>query len=186
MLLLVDRPEQLSALAEEAVVAALPVESFEDLPVGPQFIVVRPRQRPTVGATLASVEDAPVAGRGFPYRTGAHYLVDRQPGLPSLVRTDIFGKMYRQVGAGRYRLRGGLCLRATIIDRSLRVATLEGERLANPGDWIVIGVADELWPVPNATARAAFTEVAHFDWTSATVTISLVSLMMVVIALLGG
>jgi hypothetical protein len=42
------------------------------------------------------------------------------------------------------------------LNRRVLVQTLEGPQVAHPGDWIMQGVAGELWPVPHEKARQKY------------------------------
>jgi hypothetical protein len=50
-------------------------------------------------------------------------------------------------------------LRYFTLDRPVMVETLEGLQRAAPGDWIMQGVAGELWPTPREKALAKYEPV---------------------------
>jgi hypothetical protein len=62
------------------------------------------------------------------------------------VAADVFESTYEQVGPHRYR-RVGIVL-AKRAARQQIIPTLEGDAVAEHGDWIVKGQGGETWPVP--------------------------------------
>lgn len=89
-------------------------------------------------------------------RGGQDVIVETPDGDHSVVRSDIFERTYEALGGGLYRKRGGTRLRYFTLDRPALIKTLEGVQEAQPGDWIMQGVAGELWPVPRAEAEAKY------------------------------
>ena len=79
---------------------------------------------------------------------GGDYIVTYEAGDQAVVRADIFEKTYEPDGVGIYKKRSDIVLRYFKLKRPALVHTLEGEQRAEPGDWIMQGVAGELWPVP--------------------------------------
>jgi len=61
------------------------------------------------------------------------------------VAAGVFESTHEQVGPHRYR-RSGTVLARRAVRREV-IPTLEGEVVANSGDWIVQGQHDERWPV---------------------------------------
>jgi hypothetical protein len=55
--------------------------------------------------------------------------------------------------------RPDLVLRYFTLNRAIMVATLEGPQRAAAGDWIIEGVAGELWPVPRDKALTKYEPV---------------------------
>lgn len=72
------------------------------------------------------------------------------------MRGDIFERTYARVGEGWYTKRSDVVLRYFTLERPVTVETLEGLQRAAAGDWIVEGVAGELWPAPRKKALAKY------------------------------
>ncbi|MFZ2031359.1 MAG: hypothetical protein WAU68_13685 [Vitreimonas sp.] len=83
---------------------------------------------------------------------GGDYIVTYKAGDQAVVRPDIFEKTYAPDGIGAYKKRTDIVLRYFTLERPALIHTLEGEQRAEPGDWIMQGVAGELWPVPQEKA----------------------------------
>jgi hypothetical protein len=64
--------------------------------------------------------------------------------------------MYEPLGGGLYRKRTDVILRYFTLKRRVVVQTLEGPQAARPGDWIMQGVAGELWPISPEKAREKY------------------------------
>jgi hypothetical protein len=67
------------------------------------------------------------------------------------VAAGVFESTHEQVGPQRYR-RSGTVLARHAIRREV-ISTLEGDVVANEGDWIVQGNQGEQWPVPDSQFR---------------------------------
>lgn len=80
-------------------------------------------------------------------RGGKDFIVTYPKGDRAVVAEDIFEKTYEPDGMGAYKKRSNLVLRYFTLKRPALIHTLEGEQRAEPGDWIMQGVAGELWPV---------------------------------------
>ncbi len=80
------------------------------------------------------------------------YVVTYGEGDRGVVRPDIFEKTYEPDGIGLYKKRSDIVLRYFTLKRPALIHTLEGEQRAEPGDWIMQGVAGELWPVAQEKA----------------------------------
>ncbi|MDX2233064.1 MAG: hypothetical protein NW200_01080 [Hyphomonadaceae bacterium] len=160
------------------------IRTPEDLPADAPMIVVRPRRRDPVAAHLATSDGEVAGASGEPlhYAAGAHYIVQHAGEVVSVVRRDIFERTYRRVREGLYRKRSQLRLRAVVADREMRVQTLEGPRTARRGDWIMIGVADELWPVPATAAHDTYREAKAVSFSSVGVVVGLVFLLLAYVA----
>lgn len=89
-------------------------------------------------------------------RGGEDFIIETADGDHRVVRSDIFERTYEALGGGLYRKRDDVDLRYFTLDRPALVKTLEGEQEAQPGDWIMQGVAGELWPVPRAEAERKY------------------------------
>ena len=89
------------------------------------------------------------------YRAGKHYIIahghDR-----FVVRRDIFERTYRRRVDALYARRTDIVYRYVIVDEPVLVPTLEGLERANAGDWILQGVAGELWPISKEKAQALY------------------------------
>jgi hypothetical protein len=70
------------------------------------------------------------------------------------VAAGVFESTHEQVGPRRYR-RYGTVLARPAMRREL-ISTLEGEVVANAGDWIVQGNQGEQWPVPDSQFRDSY------------------------------
>lgn len=150
------------------------IETPDDLPLQTPIEVVRPRGGVRkVRAVLANHDGAIVttAGDRVPYHKGADYLVDDELGVRTVIRRDIFEKSYRRIGRDLFRTRHNLRLRAAVADRDMNIVTPAGERVAHRTDWIMIGVVDEMWPVPAEVARVKYKPVSAVGWTGVGVTI---------------
>lgn len=158
----------------------------DDLPADAPIEVVRPRHGgEKVRAHLAR-EDGHVettTGEQLNYTAGVHYLVDYGSGARAVVRKDIFEKTYRKIGRDTFRKRHNLRLRASVADSDMQVATLEGVKTAHRGDWIMIGVADELWPVPAEEAHQKYKPASVIGWTGVGTTVALVFFMLLFVTL---
>lgn len=89
-------------------------------------------------------------------KSGRHYVVEHRDGDKARVRADIFKRTYRRVGLGRYAKRPDLTYRYFTFPHAVLVDTLEGMEIAEAGDWIMIGVAGELWPIPQEKAAEKY------------------------------
>ena len=85
-------------------------------------------------------------------RGGEDFIVTYEGGDRAVVREDIFEKTYEPDGIGVYKKRSDIVLRYFTLERPALIHTLEGEQRAEPGDWIMQGVAGELWPVAQEKA----------------------------------
>jgi len=89
-------------------------------------------------------------------RGGKDYVLAHGPGEHSVVRRDIFEAMYEPLGGGLYRKRTDVILRYFTLNRRVVVQTLEGPQAAHPGDWIMLGLKGEMWPVSAEKARQKY------------------------------
>ncbi len=80
-------------------------------------------------------------------RGGKDFIVTYAAGEDAVVRGDIFENTYEPDGIGVYKKRSDIVLRYFTLERPALIHTLEGVQRAEPGDWIMQGVAGELWPV---------------------------------------
>jgi hypothetical protein len=107
----------------------------------------------TVRARRAEADhDVKTAQGKLRARGGEDYIVTYANAEKAVVRGDIFEKTYEPAGVGLFRKRAAITLRYFTLERPAIVHTLEGEQRAEPGDWIMQGVAGELWPVPREQA----------------------------------
>ena len=100
---------------------------------------------------------------GWTWRTASGEVMTAQPGDWAVtddsgsersVAAGVFESTHEQVAPHRYR-RSGTVLARQAIRREV-VSTLEGDVIANAGDWIVRGAQGEQWPVPDAQFRASY------------------------------
>lgn len=115
---------------------------------------VRPkRDGERVRARRAEADHDVMTTRGkLRARGGEDFVVSYGPNEHAVIRGDIFEKTYEPDGIGVYKKRSDIVLRYFTLERPALIHTLEGEQRAEPGDWIMQGVAGELWPVPQEKA----------------------------------
>lgn len=124
---------------------------IDEPPDNVEWRLVRPRPGTPVRAWRAEGDCKVETGKGaLKARGGKDYIVDYGDGDRAVVRSDIFERTYERIGEGRYARRTDVVLRCFTLERPALVTTLEGAQRAEPGDWVVEGVAGELWPVPRA------------------------------------
>jgi hypothetical protein len=101
--------------------------------------------------------------QGWTWRTTTGEVMEARPGDWAVtdasgsersVAAGVFESTHEQVAPGRYR-RSGTVLARRVTEREI-VSTLEGEGVANAGDWVVQGAQGEQWPVPDAQFRASY------------------------------
>ena len=126
-------------------------------PRGVRWRRVRPRPQPPVRAWRAEADCSVETGQGtLRARGGVDYIVDYGGSDRAIVRGDIFERTYARTGDSCYTKRLDVVLRCFTLDRPVMVKTLEGLQRAAAGDWIVEGVAGELWPVPRTKEPAKY------------------------------
>lgn len=84
-------------------------------------------------------------------RVGEDMIVNHD-GESAVVRRDIFERTYKALGGGIYAKRQDVVLRYFTLPKSVTIETIEGPQRAEAGDWIIQGVAGELWPVAKEKA----------------------------------
>lgn len=128
-------------------------------PAGVDWRRITPRATIALRAWRAE-RDGLIASEGgvLRYRAGRDWIVEHGQGDYAVVRADIFARTYEDAGNGRFRRRGDVSLRYFKLSHPSRIRTLEGVRRAAPGDWIIEGVAGELWPVRPDRARRTYIE----------------------------
>ncbi len=92
-------------------------------------------------------------------RGGQDYIIEYHDGDHAVVRADIFEQTYQPLGDNLYRKRADIVHRYFTLKRRALIETLEGVQEAEAGDWIMQGVAGELWPVPRAKALKKYEPV---------------------------
>lgn len=155
----------------------------DDLPADAPIEVVRPRHKGERTIAHLATNNGEVltdGGETLHYSAGEHYIVEHRTGGKSVVRKDIFEKMYRPSRGGLFKKRHNLRLRASVADTDMQISTLEGVKTAHRGDWIMIGVADELWPVPEHEARLKYKRASIIGWTGVGTTVLMVFLLLFV------
>jgi len=165
--------------------STLVVATPKDLPPHTPIRIVRPRGRGERVMALLAKADGEIrveGGEVVKYRAGEDYVVDYPSGARQVVRRDIFERTYRKTRPGVFRKKTDIRYRAAVAQNDLQVATLEGVRTAHPGDWIMIGVADEMWPVPAGDAKKKYKGVPAVGWTGVGTTVFLVFLLLAFVA----
>ncbi len=161
------------------------VRTPHDLPSNTRIRIVRPRGRgEKVMALLANLDGEILTQDGQPvrYKAGEDYVVDYASGARQVVRRDVFEKTYRKIRPGVFRKNTDIRYRAAILRDAAQIGTLEGVREANAGDWVMIGVAEEMWPVPAAEAERKYKGVTSVGLTGVGTTIFLVFLLLAFVA----
>jgi hypothetical protein len=85
--------------------------------------------------------------------TGDWAVIDDQ-GHERSVAAEVFDSTHDRVGPQRYRRSGTVLARRAA--RQEVISTLEGEVLANDGDWVIKGRHGEQWPVPDGQFRESY------------------------------
>lgn len=141
----------------EAVIGARPRWIIDEPPSHVKWRRIRAKPTPPVRARCAEAETSVETGQGvLVARGGADYIVTYDDGARAVVRSDIFKKTYEPRADGAFVKRTDVVMRCFILDRAATVETLEGPQHAARGDWVIEGVAGELWPVPKAKAREKY------------------------------
>lgn len=91
------------------------------------------------------------------YEAGKHYIVRYGPGDYAPVRRKLFEQIYRRRDDGRFEKRTDIVLRYFTLNYPAVIEALAGVEVAQPGDWIMEGMAGELWPI------AARDALEHYD-----------------------
>lgn len=131
---------------------------IDEPPAGVRWRKVRAKANQTpVRAWLAEKDTHVRADTGkLRARAGQDYVLQYDVDDFAVVRGDIFNATYEPLGGGLYRKNPEVVLRYFTLDRPALVHTLEGPQAAEPDDWIVQGVAGELWPVPREKAAQKY------------------------------
>lgn len=90
------------------------------------------------------------------YAPERHYIVDYGHGDRAVARRDIFERVYRDVGGGKYEKRPEIVYRYFTLPYDVTVQTAEGPEAAKAGDWIMEGVEGELYPISPDHAREIY------------------------------
>jgi len=129
-------------------------------PPGVVFQSVRARGIEAVKAKLADADGAIAAEGGeLRYRAGQHYIVDYANGDRAAVDRRIFERTYKRRFDGKYEKRRDVVLHYFTLPYAATVETLEGEKIARPGDWIMRGVIGELYPMSADVGRSKYEAV---------------------------
>lgn len=135
-------------------------EEIEAPPEGVTWTQVRPQPSSAVRARRAEADCKIETANGMMRaRGGEDYIVDYGGGDRSVVRGDLFDRLYEPLGGGLFRKRTDVILRYFTLNRAVLVQTLEGPQKAEPGDWIMQGLAGELWPVPREKALKKYESI---------------------------
>jgi hypothetical protein len=90
------------------------------------------------------------------FAPGRHYIVDYGGGDKAVARRDIFERVYKEVGVGKYEKRAEIVYRYFTLPYAVTVNTLEGPEAAKAGDWIMEGTEGELYPISPDQAREIY------------------------------
>lgn len=136
---------------------AMRLASMREPPPGVRMREVRPRETPAKRAWLAESDAQVETEHGMLLaRAGRDYVLAHGPTEHSVIRKDIFEATYEPLGGGLYRKRTDVIFRYFTLKRRVIVQTLEGPQAAEPGDWIMLGVKGELWPISPEKAREKY------------------------------
>ena len=80
-------------------------------------------------------------------------------GAERSVAAGVFESTHEKVHTGRYRRAGVVWARRAT--KAEVISTLEGDVVANAGDWVVQGAQGEQWPVPDAHFQASYELLAR-------------------------
>lgn len=139
---------------------AQPLPRLNRPPHGVKTRAVRPRRGRPVEACLAERDGALASPKGvLQYQAGRDYLVQYGPHDRAPVHRAIFKRTYERRPDGRFQRRTDIVLRYFTLPYPVIVETLEGDRCANPRDWIMIGPGGEIWPVAPEVAKERYRHV---------------------------
>jgi hypothetical protein len=126
-----------------------------------EWRLARPKpNQPAVRARRAEADCVVTTAQGQLHaRGGKDYLVTYDLDDHAVVDAEIFERTYKALGSGLFRKRSDIILRYFTVDYPCVVETKEGEQRAAAGDWIMQGVAGELWPVPREKALQKYDPV---------------------------
>jgi hypothetical protein len=125
-------------------------------PPGARWRLVRPKRTAPVRAELARSSGEIETSKGtLHYEAGKHYIVRYGPGDRAPVRRAKFERIYRRRADGLYEKSPDV-VRYFTLSFPVMIETLEGAELAHPGDWIMEGIGDELWPISAREAREKY------------------------------
>jgi hypothetical protein len=130
---------------------------IDTAPPGVVFHSVRARGRETVQAKIA--EEDGITSDGLHYEAGRHYIVQYDRGDRAPVDRRVFERTYKRRFDGKYEKRRDLVLHYFTLPYAVIVETLEGEKIANAGDWIMRGVLGELYPMTSEIGRSKYEPV---------------------------
>jgi len=132
-------------------------EEIDAPPTGVRLRAVRSRAGSATRAWRAEADSDIETSEGMLHaRGGQDYVVAHSPDDRAVVRGDIFEATYEPLGGGLFRKRSDVVLHYFTLNRPVVVQTLEGPQHAAPGDWIMQGVAGELWPISSDKAREKY------------------------------
>lgn len=134
-----------------------PLAIIEAPPAHAEWRKVKPRKLGVFQAELAITDGEVRTDQGaLKYKAGQHYILTSRHTPTSVVRRDIFERTYRKRILGGYEKRPDVVYRYFTLDHPALVKTAEGPQRAEPGDWIIEGVAGELWPVSAHEAQRKY------------------------------
>jgi hypothetical protein len=129
--------------------------------LGP-LLRVRAKSSTAIVRAYIADEDGVIVSRDgqlVPYRAGGHYIIAAARHHCHPVPRTIFEATHRAVGPGQYCKRTDVVLRAVTAPFEVEIITTDGVVHAGAGDWIMIGPAGVVWPVPADHARETYTPV---------------------------
>lgn len=134
-----------------------PLETIVAPPANADWRTVKPRRLGSVQAELAHEDGGIETAHGtLKYEAGNHFIITSKDGDVSVVRRDIFEQTYRKRLLGGYEKRPDVTYRYFTLDYPAMVETAEGLQRAEAGDWIMQGVAGELWPISAQDAERKY------------------------------
>jgi hypothetical protein len=129
-------------------------------PADAKLHAVRPRHGEIVRANLATFDGTlDNGGATLHFRAGAHYIVEYGNGDEAPVECRIFERTYRRRWDGAYEKRPDLIVQYFTLPYAVIVKTLEGDKKAAAGDWIMRGVVGELYPVAPHVAERKYEHI---------------------------
>lgn len=160
------------------------VATPSDLPPHTPIKIVRPRghgERVAAALAPANGEIINSDGHSVTYRAGEDYVVEHRTGHRDVVPRDIFERTFKRRKHG-FKEDTDIRYRAAIAQQEMHVATREGVKTAREGDWVMIGLKNEMWPVPADVAKRKYKGVPAVGITGVVTTVALVFALLAFVA----